>query len=367
MKSRIRRARAFLIYVRKPLLQSAPLFLILVGVLIAGAFAFQEYYDPELNDGRPLTFTRALYITYALVFMEHLLVFPNHWLLQLFYFVVPVLGLVVILDGIVRFSYHVLRRDETTTEWIAAMSKTLSNHVVLFGLGKVGLRVLEQLIALREHVVVLEKNPDCPNFNYARRHGIPVLVGSGREDGLMETLNVCRAKSAICVTDDDLANLEFAIDARKENDDVRIVLRMYDQELAEKIRETMGIKLAFSTSVLSAPLFATAASDRSIVNAFYAGEQLLVVAVLELHEESELVGRTIGDMGRRHKMFVLVHARDEEERYHPTADVCLRAGDRLLVQTDPATLRTLHALNKDHGPDPTWRDRLAASRQGIRR
>ena len=46
-------------------------------------------------------FGRALYISYAMVFMEHLLPFPRHPLLQVFYVLLPPLGLVVILDGIV--------------------------------------------------------------------------------------------------------------------------------------------------------------------------------------------------------------------------------------------------------------------------
>ena len=66
-----------------------PLFAILVTLLIAGSFAFHHLYEKE-----PLGYLRALYITYCLVFMEHLIPFPEHWLLQAFYFVLPVLGLV---------------------------------------------------------------------------------------------------------------------------------------------------------------------------------------------------------------------------------------------------------------------------------
>ena len=108
MSRRIRRLRANLIYLRTPLRQFMPLLMTLVVLLIAGSFAFHHLYHKE-----PLGYLRALYITYCLIFMEHLIEFPEHWLLQAFYFVLPVLGLVVILDGFVRFGYHLLRRDES--------------------------------------------------------------------------------------------------------------------------------------------------------------------------------------------------------------------------------------------------------------
>ena len=94
-----------------------------------------------------------------------------------------VLGLVVILDGFVRFGYRVLRRTESGSEWVRAMAKTFSNHVILCGLGRVGLRILEQLIHLGEHVVILEKNPDNQNVVFAEKHGVPVRIGGGREEG----------------------------------------------------------------------------------------------------------------------------------------------------------------------------------------
>ena len=148
------------------------------------------------------------------------------------------------------------------------MSKTLDHHVVLCGLGKVGLRVLQQLIRLNEQVIVLEKDTQCPNLAFARRHGIPVRIGHSREEGIFDDLNLAAAKSIIVATNDDLANLELAIDARKLKPGIRVVMRLFDQELASKIRDSFDIHLAFSTSELAAPVFATSSSDRSIINSF---------------------------------------------------------------------------------------------------
>jgi len=345
MKRWVRRCRANLYFLRQPFLEFLPLLLLLIAVLLLGSVCFHHLYEQE-----KLTYVQALYITYCLVFMEHLVEFPNHWVLQVFYFLLPLLGLVVILDGFVRFGYRVSGRDENEAEWVRAMAKTFSNHVILCGLGRVGLRVLEQLIRLGEDVVVLEKNADNQNIAYAKKHGVPVMIGGGREEGIMDELNANEAKSIILATDDDLANLEMALDARKVKPGIRVVLRMFDQELAGKVRDAFDIDLAFSTAAQAAPLFATSSSDRSIENSFYVGDRLLLVARLVVNPDSELVGKTIRQIGTDHQAFILAHTRDGRETHFPPGDTSLQPGDLIVLQTEQATLKKLHLSNRDAEP-----------------
>ncbi len=345
MKRLVRRVKADFYYLRRPLLNFAPLFGLLMLILFLGSLSFHHLYRHE-----ELTYARALHITYSLVFMEHLLPFPDHWFLQVFYFLLPPLGLIVILDGLVRFSCVVLRRDEHGVEWVRAMSKACHNHVILCGLGRVGLRILQQLLLLGEDVVVLEKDRDNPNMAFAKQHKVPVLVGSGREEGIFEDLNVANAKSIICATDDDLANLEMALDARKANPDTRVVIRLFDEELVAKVRESFDIDLAFSTASQVAPLFATCSSDRSIENSFYVDDKLLVVAHLVVNEDSDLIGKSIRDIRDEHPVLLLAHTRDEERSYFPSSSTILEPGDCLTLQTEPKTLRLFHEWN--HDPEP---------------
>jgi voltage-gated potassium channel len=341
MRSHERRARAWINYLRKPLRRFLPLFAFAMSLVLIGGVLFYFLYD------RPLTFSQALWTTFALLTGEPTLDWPRHWLLEMLYYLLPLIGLVVVLDGLLRFSYYAIRRDENSPEWVRAMSDTMSNHVVLFGLGKVGFRVLEQLLALGEHVVIIEKDPQCPNIAYANKHGIPVRIGSGREDGILDDVNIKDAKSLICATNDDLANLELAIDARKIRPKLRIVLRMYDQELAEKIRDTMDIQLAFSTAMLAAPLFATASADPAILNSFYVENRLLVIARLHVCENSELIGKTVGQLVKTHQLVVVTYKRGEGTIFHPPTDTVIEARDAITIECEPQTLKTLHSLNRE--------------------
>lgn len=340
MRSKKRLFRAWLFYLRKPIREFLPLFLAAIAIVLASGIAFYFLYRP------PMSFSEAVWVAFALVTGEPVKDWPTHWLLEVLYYVLPIIGLVLVLDGLVRFSVYAFRRDEMSPEWVRAMASTMKNHVILFGLGKVGLRVLQQLVALGQEAVVIEKDPNCPNFAYARHHGVPIRIGTAREEGILDELNAEQAKSVICCTDDDLANLELAIDARKIRPDMRVVLRMYDQELAEKIRVTMNIDLAFSTAMLSAPLFATASMDPCVINSFYVDARLLVVARITAGKDTKLGGMKIGELVRSFQLVVISQKRGEGALFHPPLENAIEAGDVLTLECDPVTLREIHALNR---------------------
>lgn len=340
MHSRIQLMRAWLYYLRRPIRAFMPLFVAAVMLIFAGGLAFYLLYEPQMP------FSEAMWVTFALVTGEPVKDWPAHWLLEVLHYALPIIGLVVVLDGLVRFSVYAFRRDALSHEWVEAMASTMQGHVILFGLGKVGLRVLQQLVALKQQAIVIEKDPQCPNFAYARKHGVPIRIGNGREEGILEELNLPEATSIICCTDDDLANLELAIDARKLRPGIRVVLRMYDQELADKIRDTMNMPLAFSTAMLSAPLFATASMDPSVINSFYVDGRLLVVARLVARKDTKLRGMTVGELVRKFQLVVISQKRGDGVVFHPPLENVVDVGDILTLECDPVTLREIHGLNK---------------------
>lgn len=340
MKLYFRRLLANFYYFRRPMLEFLPVLGMAALIVLLGGLSFFYFYVPE-----ELAFLESLYLTYCLIFMEHTYPYPHNPLLQLFYWILPVVGLAVILDAIVRFSYHFVRRDENQYQWMRAMAKTFDNHVILCGLGKVGLRVLHELLALGEEVVVLEKDPLCQNIAFAQKRNVPVIIGTGREEGILDDLNVAQSKSIILATDDDLVNLEIALDARRIKPEIRVVMRMFDQDLAAKIRGAFDIHLCFSTSALAAPLFATSSSDHTIINAFRVDGKMLVVAEVEILATSGLIGQTVRHLRHAHNIYIIAHQRDATKSFYPDGDTQLCAGDVMTLQTEPDTLRTVHELN----------------------
>lgn len=64
------------------------------------------------------------------------------------------------------------------------------------------------------------------------------------------------ARAIIIATNDDMANLEVALDARRMNPKIRVIMRLFDQRMADKFKEAALIDEAFSPAALAAPILA---------------------------------------------------------------------------------------------------------------
>ena len=100
-----------------------------------------------------------------------------------------------------------------------------SDHVVVVGLGQVGLRLCMLLRECGISVVAVDDQPDGENVGHARRMGLPVVIGRGADPSLLRRLSLDRAIALAAVTADDLQNIKVALAAHAECGDLRVVLR----------------------------------------------------------------------------------------------------------------------------------------------
>jgi Trk K+ transport system NAD-binding subunit len=100
-----------------------------------------------------------------------------------------------------------------------------SDHVLVVGLGQVGLRLCLLLRETGVAVVAIDDKPDGINVGQARRLGIPVVIGRGGDPSLLRRLSIDRAQALAAVTSDDLENIKVVLSARAETHDLRMVLR----------------------------------------------------------------------------------------------------------------------------------------------
>jgi voltage-gated potassium channel Kch len=100
-----------------------------------------------------------------------------------------------------------------------------SDHVIVVGLGQVGLRLCMLLRECGISVVAIDDRPDGENVGQARRLRLPVIIGRGADPSLLRRLSLDRALALAAVTADDLDNIRVALAARAECRPLRIVLR----------------------------------------------------------------------------------------------------------------------------------------------
>jgi voltage-gated potassium channel Kch len=100
-----------------------------------------------------------------------------------------------------------------------------SGHVVVVGLGQVGVRLCLRLRGMNVPVVAVERDPLGTNLRLARDNGIPVLIGDASERRMLDRLRLDAARALACMGSDDLDNVEVAVAARAVSPEVRVVLR----------------------------------------------------------------------------------------------------------------------------------------------
>jgi Trk K+ transport system NAD-binding subunit len=100
-----------------------------------------------------------------------------------------------------------------------------SDHVVVVGLGQVGLRLCMLLRECGISVVAIDDQPDGENVGHARRLGLPVVIGRGADPSLLRRLSLEHALGLAAVTSDDLQNIRVTLTARDEAQGLRVVLR----------------------------------------------------------------------------------------------------------------------------------------------
>jgi Trk K+ transport system NAD-binding subunit len=312
---------------------------VLFGVL---PFVYVARYPGDISFGR------ALHHVYFLLFGQPSLDYVGDWLLEGLNLLIPPVGLATVVDGAVRFAWLFNARARADREWIEVIAESLKGHVIVCGAGRVGYRVSLELRRLGKEVAVIEKRPDATFAGVLRDLGVPVLIDDIRSPGALVRVNVAAAEAIVCATDDDLSNLNVALDARKVNPQIRIVLRLFDDDLVERVRDNFQAE-AHSTSALAAPALALAALDPRIVHSFQLGEHLMVVSRFVVGEK--LQGLTLSVLRDRFGGLTLSMTRGAgPELVHPEGKTVLQPGDVLVVQCRRAEYLELRAFTGEAKP-----------------
>lgn len=303
---------------------------------------YLNYINPE--NGKRLDAIAALYAVFALLVFETPLPLPDAWLTRLVFFAIPIAGILVLGQGIIRLGSSLLDKDL----WNKAMASTYKEHTIVCGLGKVGLKVTRWILDLGEEVVVIESKNNNPFINQVRGWGVPVVIADARRAEVLESVNIAQAESIVPCTSDDLTNLSIALEARRMVPGLKVVLRMFDTHLAENVREGFDIHTAFSIADISAPAFAAAATRAPLDHAFAfeAGEEqgILTITTFTLVPESTLVGYSVGDLEDEFEVAIIARHRNGKFKLHPHDDETLEAGDRFVASASIDALNRLARL-----------------------
>jgi hypothetical protein len=219
-----------------------PLLIFSLAIFVGGT----GYYFLSAEAGEPLgNPLEAIYQVLLLTFLQSIGKFPNQWYLGIFYFIMPVIGLIILAQGVTEFSVMLFNRRARGKEWEIAVASTFNNHIILVGLGHLGFRVAEELTDMGQEIVIIEANPQADLVTTVKTRGIPVIQDDATRELTLESAGVRSARAIILCTQNDSLNLKVALKARRLKPEVQVIIRIFDDDFAHALHDQFGF-IAFS-------------------------------------------------------------------------------------------------------------------------
>lgn len=320
---------------------SIPLLLFTLTIIGGGVL----YYFLAQKAGEPLaTPLEAIYQVLSMTFLQTGGSFPHTWYLGIFYFVMPVIGLIMLAQGVTEFSVMLFNRRARAKEWEVAVASTYNNHIILVGLGHLGFRVAEELAKMEQDIVIIESNPNADLINSVKAMGIPVIQDDATREPALESAGARRARAIILCTQNDSLNLKVALKARNLKPDIQVIIRIFDDDFAHALQEQFGYT-AFSATGMAAPAFAAAASGVDMTRPITIEGQSMSLAYLIVKAASQIINKSVSDIEQRYHLSVVFIRHDSKSDFHPPADCQLSALDVIAVLGGPNEIRLLASDN----------------------
>jgi len=229
--------------------------------------------------------------------------------------------------------------------------RPLSDHVIVVGLGNVGTRIVGQLHDLGISVACVDKSEDAAGVAMARRLGLRVVIGETHREDILRAAGVTTCQALVSVTSSDSVNLETALHARALASEIRIVLRLGNDDLAARVQRSVGHTISRSVSYVAAPSFAAAMLEHQVLRTIAVGRHVLLIADLGVATGSELDGTAVQAVHQTGLVRVLAvePAGGGPVNWSPAGHLRLGAQDRLYVIATRAGLSQVLARSTSPG------------------
>jgi Trk K+ transport system NAD-binding subunit len=294
----------------------------MAGILVAGiaAYAVVDHYQNSRDT--------AWYSVYSMLLTAVGEANPDKGIsipLQVLQTIVTFTGVAlipVVSAAIVQASVPALGRDRVAER----------NHVVVVGLGNVGTRVLRSLHERGFPVVAVDHADHAYGAQYAREQHIDFIVGDESRESTLRRANVAHAAALVALTSDDVVNLEYALQGQELQPALRVVLRLFDGDFAERVNQVFKVTISRSVSYLAASSFAAAMVGREVIGTIPVRRRVLLVADIPVFAGSGLAGRTLAsfDATAQVRVIALTDASGQPV-VRPPSDRTLVVGDHMFV------------------------------------
>lgn len=133
-----------------------------------------------------------------------------------------------------------------------------SNHIVVVGLGQVGIRVCRELALLKVAVVAIEQDEKARGVLLARDLNIPVIIGNASDVRTLKRARVAHSKALMAMGSEEQDNIAVAVAARTVAPETPIIMRAGNNDAIAETRSLFSIGVVTDVNGLTAAFVAEA-------------------------------------------------------------------------------------------------------------
>ena len=213
--------------------------------------------------------------------------------------------------------------------------------VILFGLGRYGRNIAENLLRRGKRVLGVDFDPQVVGGSGA---GVPIYYGDAEDPEILEHLPLSRARWIVNATPGRDANLTMLKSVREKGYPVKVVLTAHNQADADAYRQAGADKVLwpFVDAAEQAVDYLTASREEIAAQTPWP----ITLEEMRVRPGSAVAGKRIGDLDLRARTGASVVAVDRAGRSHfdPEWDFLLFPGDRLILLGTSEGLHRAHEI-----------------------
>lgn len=225
--------------------------------------------------------------------------------------------------------------------------KSLDQHYIVCGYGRMGRQIVSDLRARGEPFIVIDSSPDLES--YLLETETPYIIGSAMDDEVLLEAGIERARGIVSALSNDASNVMTVLSARELNPKIYIVARVVRAESESKVRRAGANEVINPYQIgghrMALSLLRPAVHDflTHIFN-FETKQQPVDVGQVIVLNGSSLAGKTVATCGLRadHGVSILGIIQPTGDFVitpHPNTDIV--AGATLIVIGHPEAIYTL--------------------------
>lgn len=231
----------------------------------------------------------------------------------------------------------------------------LSEHVIVCGLGRIGIALAQALSAARAGFVVVEQ--DEARIDRAREAGFLCLNGDASSESVLHAAGVMRARVLVTALSADAVNVFITLSARALNPDLTIIARGEEASTEKKLLQAGADKVVLPTHIGAermAELILFEESTRLIdsLDRTHGFQRALRTFGMELEvvtavQNSAAVLMTVSAIERQARgafFIVQLNRSDGDVHTDPPPDAVVREGDGVVVIGRPNRAEALAGL-----------------------